>query len=462
MVADVIKVDIESSAKNILNGRSYTFSNSTIPSECKKFVRTRTMQSDVPVRNVFRFTDYDCIGFDLDNTICRYKVGAMIKLEYDAMSKYLVEKKKYPSTHLYKPIEEDIDFMLKGLILDVTNGNILRVGLDGSILHGSHGTTELSKQELITYYGADCRWDITDLFLKDPLHTWNGPMSEKMRSLLDYFDMPAALVFARAVDTIDELKGGRQKSYNIYPDILNALQDMFHKEHFQLSKGGYFPSLKSAPENYIHKCSENLINWFKQLRKQKKVLFLITGSNADFASHTAANSIGAEWRELFDIVIFYARKPGFFTQDRPFIKLDGLKETKPIDVQDLQRGGMYTGGNWSGLYEFLKKISLKSDPKVVYIGDNLVQDVYTPAVHTPCDTVAICEELEAEGVDGHEQQHLDLQFLTSKRWGSYFSHNDGKTSSIWKNFIKNHAQLTIPSLEYVASRPIDYDYYIDK
>lgn len=433
------------------------FSNGVTQSESKKLART--MNSDVLVKSAFRFTDYDCLGFDLDNTICRYKIGAMMKLEYEAMSKYLVEQKKYPDTHLYKPIEENIDFMLKGLILDVASGNVLRVGSDGIILHGSHGTTELTRQELIEYYGSECRWSFTDLFLKDPLHTWNGPASENMRTLLDYFDMPAALVFARAVDTVDEVNGGRQRLYNIWPDLLEALQDMFHREHFQLGKGGYFPSIKLAPENYIHKCSENLINWFKTLKKRNKVLFLITGSNVDFASHTAENSMGPEWRELFDIVVFFAKKPGFFTLKRQFIKLNGFEETEAVDVPDLKSGCMYTHGNWSGLHEFLKKTSGKSNPKILYIGDNLVQDVYTPAVHTPCDAVAICEELEAEGVDGHTQQHSDLDFLTSSRWGSYFSHTDGKTLTIWKNMIINHATLCVPSLEYVASKPIDYNYY---
>ncbi|KAF5303406.1 hypothetical protein FQR65_LT08248 [Abscondita terminalis] len=95
-----------------------------------------------------RFTDYDCLGFDLDNTICRYKIGAMIKLEYETLAKFLVEKKGYPSNHLLRPIEDNLDFMLK----------------DGHIIHGSHGTTELTRQELVKYYGTPCRWQATDEF----------------------------------------------------------------------------------------------------------------------------------------------------------------------------------------------------------------------------------------------------------------------------------------------------------
>lgn len=416
-----------------------------------KMDETRATTKNSPA---FRFTDYDCIGFDLDNTICRYKVGPMIQLEYDILAKFLAEEKNYSKKHLYKPIEDNIDFIMKGLILDVENGNVLHLGENGKILRGSHGTIELSKQELSNYYGPDCRWHVTDIFAKDPLHTWNGPISEKMRTLLDYFDMPAGLIFARAVDGIDEEKG-KQRCYNIWPDILEGLQVMFNRDHFQLNKGGYFPSIKENPSNYIHKCSDSVTEWLMSLH-ENRILFLITGSNVDFASHTAENSMGAQWRDFFDIVIFFAKKPGFFTQDRPFLVLEGFQELGPVNVDKLEKRGMYTHGNWNGLYQFLKKYSSKEEPKILYVGDNLVQDVYTPAVHTPCDTVAICEELEAEGVGGHEKQHTDEKYLVSSTWGSYFYH--GQEQTIWKSIITNHAKLCIPSLEYVASKPIDYEY----
>lgn len=417
----------------------------------KKMAERKRVDRTLPV---FRFTDYDCIGFDLDNTICRYKVGPMIQLEYDVLAKFLVEEKRYSKKYLYKPIEEDLDFMMKGLIVDVENGNILHLGENGNILRGSHGTRELNKEELKEYYGSELRWHATDVFTNEPLLTWNGPISEKMRTLLDYFDMPAGLIFGRAVDSIDE-EQGRQRKYNVWADVLEGLQNMFNRDHFQLNKGGYFPCIRENPSTYIHKCSDSLINWLKSLHKNK-ILFLITGSNVDFASYTAENSMGTEWRSLFDIVVFFAKKPGFFTQKRPFINLQGFQETGPIDVDKLEKGGMYTHGNWDGLYSFLKKHSNKKNPKVLYVGDNLVQDIYTPAVHTPCDTVAICEELEAEGIAGHEKVHTDEKYLVSSTWGSFFYH--GKEQTIWRKFITNHAKLCIPSLEYVASKPVDYEY----
>jgi 5' nucleotidase family len=74
----------------------------------------------------FCFDSYDIIGFDLDNCLVRYNVKNMIYLEYNCLAKFLV-KRGYSKEFLLKPIEEDLDFLQKGLILDFEKGNLLRV-----------------------------------------------------------------------------------------------------------------------------------------------------------------------------------------------------------------------------------------------------------------------------------------------------------------------------------------------
>ncbi|XP_017783675.1 PREDICTED: 5'-nucleotidase domain-containing protein 1 [Nicrophorus vespilloides] len=404
----------------------------------------------------FKFLDYDCLGFDLDNTICRYKVSNMVKLEYKCLANFLIKERGYSGVHLNRPIEEHIDFMIKGLILDVERGNLLRIAPDGHILHGTHGTKKLDDNELTSYYGTECRWETTTLFSQNPLKTWNGPYSKVVRPLLDYFDMPAGLIFARAVDTIDEENGCKLEKYNIYSDILDALQDMFHKDNFSKNTSEYFTAIKEHPSDYIQKCSANMMDWLVSLKKQKKVLFLITGSHVDFASFTSTHCMGPNWKDLFDIVICFAKKPGFFTDNRPFIGVEGFKETE--EVTDLQTNGVYLNGNWAGMHKFLQQASKKNNPKVLYVGDNLIQDVYTPAVNTTCDVVAVCEELEAEGIFGHSKNHTDQDLLVSNIWGSYFHRVDEFKETIWCGFIKKHAKLCIPSLEYVAQHQIDHEF----
>ncbi|RZB66664.1 5 nucleotid domain containing protein [Asbolus verrucosus] len=374
-------------------------------------------------------------------------------MEYEVMAKFLVEKKGYSKDHLLKPF--DHNFILRGLIVDDENGNILRIAQDGYILQASHGTKMLKDNEVEQYY-PNRHWEPADIFSRDPLVTWNGPYSEKMRTLLDYFDIASSLIFARAIDAVDEQKGEKQEKYYVWPDLQESLQDMFNRENFQSEVGGYFKEMKAHPEKYYYKCSEQLLKWLKNLREQGKMLFLITGSHVDFASHTALNTVGPKWRDYFDIVVCFAKKPGFFTMNRDFLKLEGIKEDGPLNLDQLQLGGMYTHGNWTALHEFFTKRIFKSNPKFLYIGDNLIQDIFTPNIYSHCETVTVCEEMEAEGIEGHQQWHPDQQFLTSTIWGSYFHHDNINTN--WYHLMKKHSKLCVPSLEYIAALPLDHEF----
>ncbi|KAJ8978878.1 hypothetical protein NQ317_008493 [Molorchus minor] len=172
--------------------------------------------------------------------------------------------------------------------------------------------------------------------------------------------------------------------------------------------------MKANPEKYYYKCSDALIKWLK---------------------------------------------PGFFTMKRDFIGLDGSKETGPVALKDLTLGGIYSHGNWTDLKEFLRTHSKIPEPTFLYVGDNLIQDIYTPNVHCQCDTVTVCEELEAERTHGFtENWHPDEQFLVSTIWGSYFNCKVTDNITNWYHIMKTHSRLCVPSLEYVASLPIDYEF----
>ena len=36
-------------------------------------------EDNLPEKDYLSFEDYDCIGFDLDHTLCRYNIGPMIR-----------------------------------------------------------------------------------------------------------------------------------------------------------------------------------------------------------------------------------------------------------------------------------------------------------------------------------------------------------------------------------------------
>jgi len=142
-------------------------------------------------KDLFKISDYDCIGFDLDNTLVRYNITNMVKLEYEVLAKYLVEQKGHSKEFLYKPYDEDVDFLQKGLVLDFHRGNLLRLGADGYIQRAAHGTKLMTDAEIVDNYGANRKWDVTTEYVKNMMVAWNTPLEKKMRTLLDYFDMPS-------------------------------------------------------------------------------------------------------------------------------------------------------------------------------------------------------------------------------------------------------------------------------
>lgn len=112
---------------------------------------------------------------------------------------------------------------------------------------------------------------------------------------------------------------------------------MYSRENFANNKSKYFKELKSNPRKYLHKNSENMKNWLESLKNEKKT-FLVTGSHINFANLTASFALGPNWREYFNAVVCYAKKPGFFTGKRPFNKLDGVQETDSVNVFDMKLG----------------------------------------------------------------------------------------------------------------------------
>lgn len=405
----------------------------------------------------FCFDDYDCIGFDLDNTICHFNVPELMKLEYELLAHALV-KKGYDPKHLLKPFETAADFILKGLTVDFERGNIVRLGSDGTIVKACHGTKLLTEDNIIKYYGPEKKWDCGISYAENPLIAWNTPLETKIRSCLDYFDSPSVYCFANCIDAVDSVYGPQTK-YNVWPDILDCLVKMFTRENFANGEGGFFNQLKENIPKYYKKCDESVIEWLKLLKK-KKTLFLITGSNVDFASFTATNSMGENWKDLFDAVIFYARKPGFFIDDRKFLGIEDLHETGPVTIEFANKPNLYSQGNWKEFHDLLSTLSQKNNPKFMYIGDNLIQDVYAPSKHQKFDTVALAEEVTVTEETDYEKDPYAAT-LSSKMWGSFFNINvdNGKrVPSIWMKMIKDYAKICIPSLSAVASNPIEQRY----
>ncbi len=86
----------------------------------KKLVKSRktTILAIMPRRRpTLCIDDYDCIGFDLDHTLCRYNVGNLVRLVYELLSDYLVSKKGYDISIKNHSLDADLNLVAKGLTL---------------------------------------------------------------------------------------------------------------------------------------------------------------------------------------------------------------------------------------------------------------------------------------------------------------------------------------------------------
>ncbi|XP_073932189.1 5'-nucleotidase domain-containing protein 1 isoform X3 [Castor canadensis] len=285
----------------------------------------------------------------------------------------------------------------------------------------------------------------------------------------NYFDLPGALLCARVVDSLTKNSG--QKTFDFWKDIVAGIQHNFKMSAFKENCGLYFPEIKRDPGKYLHSCPESVRKWLRQLKNAGKILLLITSSHSDYCKLLCKYILGDDFADLFDIVITNALKPGFFSHfpsQRPFCTLENDKEQETLP--SLDKPGWYSQGNAVHLYELLKKMTGKPEPKVVYFGDSMHSDVFPARHYSNWETVLILEELRGEeGQKPEESEPLEkrgkyerpkakpLNTLSNK-WGSFFidsiSGQENTADSMvhtWSSKrISTYSTIAIPSIEAIA------------
>ncbi|KAF8781648.1 5'-nucleotidase domain-containing protein 1-like isoform X1 [Argiope bruennichi] len=399
----------------------------------------------------FALENYNCIGFDLDHTLCRYKLKPLFQLIYKSLTSFLIEKYEYPKS-LAELSETDLSFAQKGIVLDKRRGNFLK--LDGlyRIVKASHGTRLMSPEEIIQTYGPSRIWEeskgiphklVESRALEEPFYVFK-----------DYFVTPGAVICAKVVDILDEREGKRLEEYDFWNQYIEGIFYMYERSNFRNNSGRFFPELIKNPDSYLQPCPESVKKWLENIC-QNKVTFLLTSANYDSAEFVAKQCLGGDWQKYFDIVITFAKKPGFFWKKKPFCLVDGNNEIGDIKPKDMKSHLVYSQGNFKELQEVCAILSKTECPKTLYFGDSLIEDVYAASEVAGCDTVAIVEEMLAEGIVDFPHKHPESQTLTSTFWGSFFSNkiasgNQGDDLSLWAHLLSQHSKLTVPNLESLA------------
>uniref|UniRef100_F6Z7W4 5'-nucleotidase domain-containing protein 1 n=1 Tax=Monodelphis domestica TaxID=13616 RepID=F6Z7W4_MONDO len=419
----------------------------------------------------FSLADCDVVGFDLDHTLCCYNLPESAQLIYDSCAQYLVNEKGYAKELLSVP-PASWDFCCKGLALDLEDGNFIKLAHDGTVLRASHGTKMMTSEELLGIYGKK-KWQH---FTEDPSMV---SRSAKYYFYDNYFDLPGALLCARIVDGLTEKSN--LETFDFWKDILASVHHNYKTTAFKENSGMYYPAIKSHPGKYLKICPESVKKWFQQLKSAGKILLIITNSYSNYCRLLCDYAIGNDFTDIFDIVISNALKPGFFSQQpnkRLFLTIEDDEEQDALP--SLDKPGWYSQGNSDQLYELLKKMTGKAQPKVVYFGDSMHSDIFPAHYYSNWETVLILEELrenedivpkrnESEPLEKkgkYEGQHIKPLYSFSKQWGSFFvdgilgkENMENLLTFTWScKRIHDYSTITVPSLEAIADLPLDYKF----
>ncbi|XP_053119431.1 5'-nucleotidase domain-containing protein 1 [Hemicordylus capensis] len=416
----------------------------------------------------FSLADCEVIGFDLDHTLCRYNLVESARLIYESFAQYMVTQKGYDK-ELLNVSPDSWDFCCKGLVLDMEDGNFLKLAEDGTVLRASHGTKHMTSEEILATYGRR-QWR--------HFKTMSGMVSRSAKYYVydNYFDLPGALLCARIVDGFNQ--NSPKRKYDFWKDIIAAIQYNYKTSAFKENCGTYFPEVKCNPGKYIQCCPESVKKWLRRLKDSGKILLLITSSHSDYCRLLCEHILGNDFAELFDIVITNALKPGFFSQtpnQRPFRTLENDEEQEAL--LSLDKPGWYSQGNSTHLYELLKKMTGKLEPKIVYFGDSMHSDIFSAHHYSNWETILILEELSADHVmlpteteseplekkGKYEGHHPKALHSRSKQWGSFFvdtisGAEDSETLvNTWScKCVSTYSTITIPSIEALADLPLNY------
>lgn len=370
----------------------------------------------------FCLADYDVVGFDLDNTLARYRLPALFELIHGSVRDYLSTSAGHqrPGGRLWPSARA---FSQRGLLMDKKRGLLVKFDANGKVDRALKGFKRLSDSEVEElqkeYTGLKFRSDLR------PSHEWYN--------FADYFTVPTEALYA-------DMVACAKPAASLEPLWHDLLEGIIH---FYRPGGPRATTLLQTPDVLVRPCPPSVKAWIQSLRTAGTRTFLMTGSEPLLAFAIASHALGPQWRDLFDLVIVGANKPAFFTDTSltfQVVEEDGSERPLALGEQ-LCAGVVYCGGNWTTLCE--RWLGCR---RALYVGDSLVDDIV--ASQGCCESVAILEELAVEAASSELTVHDGIEYLLSDVWGSVFASPQGP--SYLTKAVCGAAKLAVPDVVQLA------------
>lgn len=309
------------------------------------------------------------VGFDMDYTLVHYHVVEWEARAYAHVQKRLLDR-GYPVGHL----AFDAELFARGLILDLQLGNIVKANRFGYVTRAAHGTALLPHDEQRRAYSQ----------------VWVDLGEPRWVFLNTLFSLSEACIYGQLVELLDA--GALQQELD-YVGLYQLVSEAMNSAHLE---GELKAEIVGDPQRFVD-LDEELPRTLLDLQQAGKRLFLATNSEWHYTQPMLRYVFdrflpGGDWRQLFELVIVQARKPGFFDGPAVFEEVvDDAGAVRPCRG-GLSPGKVYRGGNAQLVQEYFGV----GGEHILYVGDHVYADVHVSSQIRRWRTALVLRELETE------------------------------------------------------------------
>ena len=309
----------------------------------------------------------EAIGFDMDHTVARYNRENFEALAFNETVKKFVEA-GYPDE--LSKLTFDPNFVIRGLLVDIDRGNLLKVDGHKYVKTALHGHRHLTKEERHRLYNRQT-WKAGDFLSVDT-----------------FFALSEVQLFTEIVDFMNHKPDRIKKTFREVYNDLRYFIDLSHAD------GSIKDKVLGQLQHFIDP-DPQLVPTLKYLQASGKHLFLLTNSQWSYTEKLMAflfKDDGSHWLDCFEFAIVGAGKPGFFIGTQPFYQVipdSGL--LKPHNGR-LEPNKIYHGGN----ARLLEQLTGFDGDRILYVGDHIYGDIIRSKELFNWRTMLIVEELEKE------------------------------------------------------------------
>lgn len=326
------------------------------------------------VNRTINLRSIKAIGYDMDYTLVHYHTGEWETTAF-AFAKSNLLDMGYPVAD----IEFDPRTVIRGLAIDLEEGNLVKATRFGYVIRASHGSAFLGYDEVRQTYAGT----LVDL------------AEDRFEFINTLFSLSEASLYAQLVDLMDAGKIEKGIGYRgLYQAVVSSL-DGAHNE------GSLKQAILADPERFVDLDPDGVLALVDQLKAGKR-LMLVTNSEWEYTVRIMEYAFdpylpaGMNWRDLFAAIIVSADKPSFFTSNKPLYKVvdEDAALLRP-HIGEIEPGSVFYGGCATQVEAFL---GLSGD-EILYVGDHLFGDVHFSKALLRWRTALILRELESE-MDG--------------------------------------------------------------